>query len=212
MAVRSIPENFAATVGHPAFGVIFSYSLAWITALSPHGVLLSAYLKESGVSELWISFFRAAGAVFGIASTWLFPMVVGRLGLITSASMFYSSQAVCVSLCLLTYYVRPFSFLSDDPSLSLLPFLVTVVLSRVGLYGFAIGEAEMVQTLVEEPLRGKIGGAERSLGSTATLLIYLLGVLFSSPSQFGVLLWASVIAVNAGALSFLLWSVKKIVP
>jgi len=53
--------------------VIISYAFLWLSVLSPHGVLLTSYLKDGArVSEMTIGLFRGFGALFGLIPTFLF--------------------------------------------------------------------------------------------------------------------------------------------
>ena len=53
--------------------VIISYAFLWLSVLSPHGVLLTSFLKDGAkASELTIGIFRGLGAFFGLIPTFLF--------------------------------------------------------------------------------------------------------------------------------------------
>lgn len=176
-------------------GVIFSYSLLWVSVLSPHGVLLTAFLKGGWtLSEPLIGTFRGLGAVFGLVATVLYPIVRKRNSLVKTARNFLIFQALLVILSLI--------FFLESSKTSQMLFLVFVLLSRIGLYGFSLGEMELRQRLIPEKLRGEINGVASSLNSLATLAIFGLGLIFSTPESFKYLVWISVTSVCFASLLF----------
>lgn len=84
-------------------------------------------------------------------------------------------------------------------------FLMSIVISRFGLWGFDLAERQIMQESIEESLRGSVNGVENALTNLFTLLVTILGMIFSKPFQFGVLCAASITAVGAAALSFSTW-------
>ena len=176
-------------------GVIFAYAILWLSVLSPHGVLLTAFLKGGWtLSEPVIGTFRGLGAVFGLISTLLYPWLRRKKSLTLTTRNFLLFQALMVTLSLL--------FFLESSQASQMLFLGTVLLSRIGLYGFGLGEMELRQKLIPENLRGEINGVASSLNSLATLVIFSLGLVFSTPDNFKYLVAISVFAVVSASLYF----------
>lgn len=174
-----------------------AYSCLWLSVLSPHGVLLTSFLKGSWqISETILGVFRGAGAVFGLSATFLFPRIRRRFGLTKASALFIQFQAVSVILALVFFVTE---------SLNGLAFLVMILFSRIGLYGFSLGEAEIRQLNIAAGLRGKINGVASALNSLATLLLFALGTLLPSQEEFFVLVIVSVCSVFAGAVFFHVW-------
>ena len=69
-------------IGRQAVGACYLVSLARFQSLNvhPQGLLMTAYLKWRGLSEMLLSLYRAGGALAGIASTLAFPAIQQRLG------------------------------------------------------------------------------------------------------------------------------------
>jgi iron-regulated transporter 1 len=105
-------------------------------------------------------------------------------------------------VCLLFSVV--FFFLAEMQSLQVgfYLFLLGIVLSRVGLWGYDLVEVQLMQILVEPHQRGLINGTEYSLTQLAWLLILGLGLILYHPSQFG---WLVIISINICALASLVY-------
>lgn len=183
---------------HSAAPVMLAYAMLWLSALSPHGVLLTSFLKGGWqMSEFVLGLFRAGGAVFGLLATLVFPVVVRQVGVIRGALVFIVLQA----LSLLVAFVF-FSTRAGDG----LVFLGFVLLSRIGLYGFSLGEMEIRQRTIAPGERGKIGGVASALTSFATLLLFGAGTFVPSHEAFVWIVGQSVAAVCGAAWIYLRWS------
>lgn len=182
----------------PAAMSMASYALLWFTVLSPHGVLLTAWLKSDwGVPETQIGIFRGLGAVFGLLATLLYPRLLNRMGLLATTRVFILFESVCLIFV-------GIGFLAGRDHALL--FFAAILFSRIGMYGFSLGEVEIRQKTISPDMRGKVNGFASGLTSLATLLVYGAGSLLSDPSQFGFLVLSSIVAVCLAALVFLLWS------
>ena len=186
-------SGWAIFIRQPVSHLIFTYSLLWISVLSPHGVLLTAFLKGGwSLPEPIIGTFRALGAFFGLAATIIYPRLHNKLGLAKTTKAFISFQAIMVILAL-------FSFFSGGYTAQIC-FLIFILLSRIGLYGFSLGETESRQILIPENLRGEINGVASSLTSLATLILFGFGILFSSAENFKYLICISVVCVSIATI------------
>jgi len=180
--------------------VVISYAFLWLTVLSPHDVVFTAYLKTASYKEWELGVFRGVGALFGVVSTFMFPWAASKFGVPSSSMVFIlfegvtlAGAGVLIHFLYLGDYMRYF-------------FLVAIVFSRLGLYGFGIGEVQLLQLGVPESLRGQIGSMETSLTSVATLICYIGGIICSTPENFVWLMYFSIGFVNAGVLCFALWN------
>ena len=184
---------------HTAAGGMFAATLLWLSVLSPHGVLLTTFLKSDwNVSEHVLGIFRGGGALFGILGTLCFPIVRRKIGLLAATLGFLSFQFGSVALAFVFFWTRSYSGIA---------FLSCILFSRIGLYGFGIGETEIRQRFVSSSDRGLISGVVTSLTSFATLLLFALGAAFGNSSGFQVLVFVSLAAV--GAACFLFWKWKQ---
>lgn len=177
------------------YWVVLAYACLWITVLSPHGVLLTAYLKAGWkIPEYIIGLFRASGAIFGLMATILYPTLHRRYGLISAGKIFILFQGLMVILAFI------FS-LSMETHYQYL-FMIFILFSRIGLYGFGLAETEMRQILIPVGERGRINGVSQALTSFATVLVYGLGILFSNTESFIYLVGISALSVVVGGLIF----------
>lgn len=170
----------------------------WLSVLSPHGVLLAGYLKDSGhISELSISIFRGLGAFFGMIPTFIFPILIKKFDLVKTSKILLGFQTLCVLIG-----ASAFQFGGQH---ALPIFLLMILLSRIGLYGFSIAESEARQLYIPVNLRGRINGVGVSLTSFATLILFGVGTFLSRSSDFSILVWMSALSVLIGFIILLKW-------
>lgn len=173
------------------------------------GALLTAYIKQSDFffaqssqySDLMLGIFRGAGAVFGVISTYLFRPTMQRTNLVTASIAFIWTEAGGLILALIM-------FLLNAQATNYL-FLVFVLLSRVGLYGFCIGEVQIAQLGIRPEQRGAVNSIESALTSAATMMVYLFGAVLYQPENFRWLVFVSAICITAGAVAFTIWSFSR---
>ncbi len=177
---------------------MIAYAFLWLSVLSPHGVLLSGFLKDGNkLSEFQISLFRGLGAFFGMIPTFLFPLMNKKWGLILASKILLGFQALCVALAAL--------FFNLEFQGSVYLFLLMILFSRIGLYGFSIAESEARQIFIPALVRGRVNGVGVSLTSFATLILFLIGTLLPNSNDFNVLVNLSAVSVIAGYLVLLKW-------
>jgi iron-regulated transporter 1 len=161
---------------------IFAYALLWLSALSPHGVLLTSFLKESwALPEITLGIFRGLGAIFGLFATILFPIAVAKIGLVKTCRLSILLQSITLIFALAGFHLK-FSWL----------FLGGILFSRIGLYSFSLGEQQLRQLSIPEHLRGSINATATALTSLATLCLLGLGSILGSVDQFARLVDISV--------------------
>ncbi|MEN9826781.1 MAG: solute carrier family 39 protein [Pseudomonadota bacterium] len=181
--------------------VMIANACLWLSALSPHGVLLTGFLKSGwNLPETTLGIFRGLGAVFGLLATIVFPWVHRRLGLVPSTRLFIVFQALVVLLSF------PFFYMETAGGLV---FLGLILLSRIGLYGFCLGETEIRQRWIPQGQRGQVNGVAGALTSFATLVLFGLGSLLGDKNNFIFMIVISICSVLAGAVLFLRWSLAK---
>lgn len=178
-----------------------AYAFLWLSVLSPHGVLLTSFLNGGWhLSEASLGLFRGLGAIFGLLATIIFPRVSRRLGLRISTGIFIAFQALMVALALV-FFIFPIA--------NGFVFLAFILLSRIGLYGFSLGEIEIRQRLIPEGVRGIINGTANSLTGLATVLLFAFGSYYSTPNTFPILIWISTVSVICGSIIYIYWAAKK---
>jgi iron-regulated transporter 1 len=196
--IKALIAGWSEFVKHPAALSMTAFALLWLSVLSPHGVLLTSFLKsERGISETALGIWRGFGALFGVIATLLFPYFVKQFGLLPSARVFVFFQAGTVLAA------AAFFLLGSNYDWY---FFGAVLLSRIGLYGFSIGESEIRQCSISEGQRGRINGVAQSLTTIATLTLYCMGSVLSGNQSFFCLVLLSACSVTAAAAVFWIWS------
>ncbi|NBW81921.1 ABC transporter substrate-binding protein [bacterium] len=181
--------------------VMIANAFLWLSALSPHGVLLTGFLKSGwNLPETTLGIFRGLGAVFGLLATVVFPWFHRRLGLVPATRLFIVFQALVVLLSFPFFYTE---------SAGGLVFLALILLSRIGLYGFCLGETEIRQRWIPQGQRGQVNGVAGALTSFATLVLFGLGSLLGDKNNFIFMIVISICSVLAGAVLFLRWSLVE---
>lgn len=193
--LEQLKTGFHLFISEPIAPVIIITSLIWISVLSPHGLLLTAFLKSGWkLSEPVIGLFRASGALVGLAATFLYPAVHKKAGTLKSGKIFISIQALMLIVSL--------GFFAYGQGFSRYFFLIFLLLSRIGLYGFSLAETQLRQIYIPMKLRGRLNGVSTSLNHLMTLIIYAMGIVFSETDEFIYLVLTSVLAVSLAALLF----------
>lgn len=195
---QKLSEGWTAFFKEPIALVALAYAFLWLSVLSPHGVLLAGFLKDGWKLPEWaIGTFRGAGAFFGLMATFAFPWAIKKWGLVKSSRNFiiYQTAMLVVSL----------GFFFIDGLTGQIGFLVFILFSRVGLYGFSLGEMEIRQLGINPNVRGEVNGFASALTGVATLFLYGAGTLLPSTEDFRVLIIGSVAFVAMGCLTYLAW-------
>jgi iron-regulated transporter 1 len=183
----------------PVMPAMLAFALLWLSVLSPHGVILTTYLKGAWhLPEVTIGIFRGLGAVFGLGATYLFPVLERRLGLIAASRALLTSQAVLLLLALGAFH--------EGSQAGRLGFLALILFSRIGMYGFSLGETQIRQLGIAEGVRGEVNAFAAALTSVATLGLYGMGALWTNPEDFHTLVALSVTCVTLAAAVFAFWT------
>jgi solute carrier family 40 (iron-regulated transporter), member 1 len=179
-----------------------SFAFLWLTILSPHDVVFTAYLKSQGYTDWELGVFRGVGALFGVASTVAFPWFVEKYGLQWASFIYIFEEAAMVIGASVIFTLN----LKAETQILRFAFLGFILLSRCGLYGFEVGEIQMLQIGIPENVRGRVNSVESSLTSLASLAVFVAGLAFNNPKQFIYLCWGSAAFVALGAFIYLKWN------
>ncbi len=197
--LQQLAGGWSAFFKEPIAPVALAYAFLWLSVLSPHGVLLAGFLKDAWKLPEWgIGSFRGAGAFFGLAATIVFPVFVKKWGLLKSTKRLIQFQSLML-LCGL------FCFYQSENLWGQIGFLIFILFSRIGLYGFSLGEMQVRQTRINPDVRGKVNGFASALTGVATLFLYAAGALLPKTSDFRILVIGSVLFVCIGAFTFSRW-------
>ena len=171
-----------------------AYALLYFFSLSPHGIPITAYLASvANVPPAKLAIFRGFGALSGVLGLTVFEIVKKHIGLRRASLFHIIGEAVAV-------YVACWYFSSNT-----MIFMVAVILSRMGLYGFDLGYTELQQRHVSEDHRNVVGQVDSSLTSLFTTLMYLASLHIDTAEKFESVAWASAGAVATAVLIFSLY-------
>lgn len=93
----NIRKSWSSFKKEPVALVIISNSLLWITVLSPHGVLLTGFLKGFWkVDESLIGILRGLGALFGLIPSIIYPKLIKNFGLKKVTGIFIIFEFICL--------------------------------------------------------------------------------------------------------------------
>ena len=186
--------------------LVVAYSLLYFTVLSPHDVVLTAYLKIQHVNPTALAVFRAAGALSGVLGMEVFNALTARVGLRLLASAHLWLLAAAVVAAASSFYA---THATPGLSLPMIAFLSLVVLSRFGLYGFDLANLQLQQIHVKEAHRGAVGAVEESLCSLGTASVFIGALVTSTRTPeahaFDTLVYLSACFVSAAALVYTTW-------
>lgn len=196
--LSQLRNGWSSFFREPVAKVVLAYAFLWLSVLSPHGVLLTAYLKDGWkLPELMIGIFRGMGALFGLLATVLFPFLLKRVSVNRASFLFLSFQA---AMLVIGYLL----FLRAD-SFGQIGFLALILFSRVGLYGFSLGEMQIRQTGIGPQVRGEVNGFANAVTALATIGLYGAGVALPSTEDFKYLVLSSVGFVVLALLVYGSW-------
>ena len=88
-------------------------------------------------------------------------------------------------------------------------FLACIIISRIGLYGFSLGEVEIRQVGIPERVRGRINGFANALTTIPSFILYGGGALLSSTADFKFLVIGSGLSVVCAAVIFTYWAGRQ---
>lgn len=187
---------------HPVFLLSFSFCSLYMTVLSG-GALNMAYLKWRGVASSLLGSSQGAGALAGLVGTLVFPFLhrcIGRLEHVSVLStwLFW--------ICLLPVLVA-FMFLGES-EVSDYALLGCVVVSRTWLWCADLSETQIMQEWIEPNKRGAINAMQTATSQFFYILILVVGIVFSDPRQFEMLVLFSLAAVFAAVVGTTFWDIK----
>lgn len=183
--------------------VVLSYALLYLTVLSPHGLVLTAYLSTQNLSPFLLSVFRGCGALVGVLGVTAFQMLGRRVDLPQAAGAFVGLQGLC-SVAAAAAFVWAGTFHKE---FALYVFISLVVLARFGLYGFEVGALQLQQASIGVESRGAFGTVEKSLCATASLIMYAASAAVTGQGGhlFTAIVCASAVSICAAGIVYQQW-------
>lgn len=152
---------------HPVFLASVAYTLLYCTVLD-NGALMTAYLEWRGVSAAVIGAQRGIGAVFGLVGTVVFPVLLNTKWMGGSVEATGLASLWLFWLLLLPGMIA--FYISGESNASDYAVVVSMIISRAGLWSFDLAETQIMQQRIVEEERGIISSMERSLYQSMTVV------------------------------------------
>eukprot|EP00811_Abedinium_folium_P028302 NODE_4369_length_1900_cov_14.602369.p1 GENE.NODE_4369_length_1900_cov_14.602369~~NODE_4369_length_1900_cov_14.602369.p1 ORF type:complete len:512 (+),score=132.34 NODE_4369_length_1900_cov_14.602369:145-1536(+) len=180
-----------------------SFAMCYLTVLSPHGLLLTAYLMMAKVPSWELSLLRGAGAAVGLLGVMGHDKFAKCIGEVPANAMCILELAIAMGTALFSFQ---YTLGIPGMSMPMFIFMAAVCLGRPGLYAFELGILNTELDLADAPARSRIGAVDNALQACFTLIMYAAGMVLSTPEDFGILVLASSICIAAAALMFFVWA------
>ena len=136
---------------------------------------MTTYLLWDGMLIEQVGLWRGLSSAIGLVGTFAYKFSARRTTVVKTG-------AWSIVYLFLWLTVACASFLMNSTTL----LVVSVAISRIGLWVFDISYTLIYQENVADGLRGLIGGTQQSLNSFFTMLSGCLGLFFNKPEQFWV--------------------------
>ena len=199
-AFSTFVRGFRGLFGHKVLLASIAYSSLWCSVLD-NGALMTAYLVWRNVELDVIGTWRGIGAIFGLVGTLLFPRLMKLFGGSYEKSGLVSLWIFWLLLSpgLIAFFVSGQSVASDYTV------MISMAVSRIGLWSFDLAETQIMQTYIVEEERGILNSTQTSLYQAFYVLMQLGGIIFSHPSQFSVLVYISIFVVLGACCLYTYW-------
>eukprot|EP01064_Diplonema_japonicum_P020986 TRINITY_DN30536_c0_g1_i1.p1 TRINITY_DN30536_c0_g1~~TRINITY_DN30536_c0_g1_i1.p1 ORF type:complete len:494 (+),score=103.04 TRINITY_DN30536_c0_g1_i1:58-1539(+) len=194
-------EGWSSYMSHEVFVPSFTYGLLWFTVLD-NGVLMTAYLKWQGIPEGPLGISRGCGAVVGILGTIVYPKMLDAAG---GSVLLAGKWAIWLFVACL--FPIGLVFLDMGPhAVSAGVMIIAVTVSRAWLWAFDLTIQRILQDSVHENERGVINGVHTAVTQLMLVAASVVGMIFSQPSQFTILVITSLFSVALAAMWYTRWA------
>lgn len=188
-------SDFTLYFRHRAFLPSFAGALLYLTVLSFSGQMVT-YLITAGYNSTQIGIARTTSVIFEVASTWVAPWLMNRIGTIR-AGLWLSNWQFSTLLVGISIFWTQVGIVSASG------LVIGTALSRVGLRGFDLCVQVIVQEEVEEQSRGAFSAVEASWQNLFELLSFAATMVFAKPEEFR---WPGIMSVGAIGLAGVLYA------
>lgn len=184
---------------HPILLASLSYVCLYLTILAPGGHL-TAFLASKGMEPAIIGSCYAIAAIVGLVGTTTVPTLIDTFGVHKTALITIWSQLILLVLGTIAFFMD-----HENGHFYIFVFVAMISFSRFPLWSFDLSQRQIMQLDLNDFERATVTSAETSLTNFATLFVGLLGVIFSDPADFAVLVSVSLSMVFGAALLYSLW-------
>ncbi|KAK7207053.1 Ferroporti-1 [Myxozyma melibiosi] len=216
---------FLTYTRHQLFLPSFALSCLYWNVLS-FGGLFVTYMLAVGYSPAVIGILRTVSVTFELAATWLAPIVMSKIGPIRTGLWFLNWETICIFGAVVAIYHSDVVSSPSSPEPETLAAAVTskffffftskstflvvcsVVLSRLGLWGFDLSAQTLIQEGVEPELRTTFSSVESSFQNAFELMSFASTIVFSKAETFWIPSAMSFAAVALGAVCMAAYTLK----
>lgn len=172
-----VPESLVIYFQQPICWAGFSLALLYLNVVLTFGGIMTAYLVWRGMSLQAIGLWRGVSSAAGLAGTFIYHFMAKKRDLIEVGMFSVSFQLLCLTSCYASLFV-------DNRTISFAMLIAGVCFSRIGLWVFDISVTQLMQQHIPAPIRGLVGGVQKSLNAFFTLVTFSVGLFFSDPRYF----------------------------
>jgi hypothetical protein len=189
--------------------ISISYILLYFTILSP-GAMLNSWMNSMNkniliMNETTIAYFGTMSQLCGAFATFLAPILIRKTKSLQKASAISQwFQTICICYGFSCFYrLHRISVNNEELVLTneveaselMIQFLVSIGISRIGLWSFDLVERQVLQESVPRIHQTYFFNGEKSATQLFSLSMMTLCYVFPDPSSFIILVLCSVLAV-----------------
>ncbi|OQN95430.1 hypothetical protein B0A48_18487 [Cryoendolithus antarcticus] len=186
--VKEMYNSFRLYFRHPACLPSFALALLYLTVLSFGGQMVT-YLLSAGFNSFHIALVRTLSVIIELSATWIAPRIMSWISPSRGAMWFLSWQILWLTATVSFFWIEPRAIVAASG------LAAGTILSRVGLWGYDLCAQVIIQTEVEEDIRGSFSTTEAAFQNGFELLSYALTIALPRPDQFKYPTLVSVVAV-----------------
>ena len=157
--------------------------------------MMTAYLVSEGMSLAQIGLWRGISSAVGLLGTVCYHQSVKWLSLEETGLWSILFEFLCLSVTAVSTFAR-------GHRLKLALLIGGVLPSRIGLWVYDIAMTQLMQQYVAANVRGTVGGTQTSLNAICELLPYILGIMYSKPSQFHIFVIGGYLSVGVASILY----------
>ncbi|KEF58886.1 uncharacterized protein A1O9_03729 [Exophiala aquamarina CBS 119918] len=199
------PRRFLNSLGTPlisytaqaGFLPSLALSILYLTVLSFSGQMVTFLLALPApeITPGAIGLMRTASTISELSATWIAPIIMSRIGPVRAGIWFLSWQAITLSPAVFLLWTG----LVGLGQASLPLFIITVILSRLGLWSFDLCAQLIIQESTLPSQRGSFSSVEAALQNFFELCAFAMTIVFPRPQQFCYPALVSLLAVSCSA-------------
>ena len=175
--IFQVPDGLRIYFSQPVCWAGFSLALLYLNVVLTFGGIMTAYLVWRGMKLEVIGLWRGVASAAGLTGTFVYHVMAKKFGLVEIGMTSVVFQLACLSSCCISLFIV-------DRTTSFAMLIGGVCFSRIGLWVFDISVTQLMQEHIPAPIRGLVGGVQKSLNAFFTIVAYSIGLFVSDPEDF----------------------------